>query len=253
MEALSVRGVHALFDLAGERLSDGRTIAPKRLLRCGFPGPAHSVSADRLRRSVTTVVDLRSPCEIAKRPGVMSGHPRTDLHQISVGGDATRPGFGACDSLVQLYPLLLDRYAVQVRTVVEIIAGAAGGTLVHCQTGRDRTGLVVGVALRLAGVTDEVILTRHREAAEQLTDYVAQRRLRWQRKGRDVQVFDAVNSHADQALCSAFDWIDDRFGGTAQYLAAHGADPDLPARLAATLERPGTAGSPAREGDRDDC
>jgi hypothetical protein len=47
----------------------------------------------------------------------------------------------------------LDRHRHAVRNALEAVADApAGGVLVHCAGGRDRTGLVAALLLRLAGV-----------------------------------------------------------------------------------------------------
>jgi hypothetical protein len=51
------------------------------------------------------------------------------------------------------YLEMLDSYRKNVAAAVEAVAGAPeGGVLIHCMGGKDRTGLVAALLLRLAGV-----------------------------------------------------------------------------------------------------
>jgi hypothetical protein len=61
--------------------------------------------------------------------------------------------------LVWSYAEFLDRYADRFARVFEAIANAPDGpVVVHCVGGKDRTGLVVALALRLNGVSmDDVV------------------------------------------------------------------------------------------------
>jgi protein-tyrosine phosphatase len=57
-----------------------------------------------------------------------------------------------------VYVALLDRFPGQVAEAVRTIAEAPpGGVLVHCQAGKDRTGLVSALLLLLAGVDADAI------------------------------------------------------------------------------------------------
>jgi hypothetical protein len=52
-----------------------------------------------------------------------------------------------------------DRMAAALTVLVEALAG--GGVVVHCMAGRDRTGLVVAMALDLVGVDHDEIIADH--------------------------------------------------------------------------------------------
>ena len=52
------------------------------------------------------------------------------------------------------YLEMLEEYRGNVAAAISAVAGApAGGVLVHCMGGKDRTGLVAALLLRLAGVS----------------------------------------------------------------------------------------------------
>lgn len=57
-----------------------------------------------------------------------------------------------------VYLAVLDLFAANVVASLEAIANAAdGAVIVHCQAGKDRTGLVVALALLLAGVDADAV------------------------------------------------------------------------------------------------
>jgi protein-tyrosine phosphatase len=138
------------------------------------------VRADNIRRlsdagwralvdhGVRRIVDLRFPEEVADDPPAAA--PVEVVH-ISLLGPSRTPEweaeFGAAmdssaspeDYLAWSYVEFLERYRDQFALVFEAIADAPDGpVLVHCVGGKDRTGLVVALALRVVGVPlDEVV------------------------------------------------------------------------------------------------
>jgi protein tyrosine/serine phosphatase len=56
------------------------------------------------------------------------------------------------------YIAILDHYRARVAGIMRAIAQApAGGVLVHCTAGKDRTGIIVALLLTLAGVPAETV------------------------------------------------------------------------------------------------
>ena len=237
MRAVPIDGIHALFDLTGETLGDGTVIPPGRLLRSGFTEPLSPAAARDLRAyGLTSVIDLRSPREVAKAPGILLETPGVRHSLVSVGDDASAPRPENWHALSEMYLRLAEEHGAGIRKVVQFVAQRGdGGTLVHCTTGRDRTGLVVAIILRALGVPDDVIVTRHRRVSGAVAGYVALRRLRWLAKGRDPAHFEALHRGSDEALVQVFQWMDERFGGAGPYLEAQGEGGDLVAGLHASF------------------
>jgi protein-tyrosine phosphatase len=138
------------------------------------------VRADNIRRltdagwqalldhGVSRIVDLRFPEEIADDPP--SDAPVDVVHVSLLGASRTpewEAEFAAAmdrsetaeEYLVWSYVEFLDRYADRFAQVFSAIAEAPPGpVLVHCLGGKDRTGLVVALALRVAGASlDDVV------------------------------------------------------------------------------------------------
>jgi protein-tyrosine phosphatase len=237
MRALPVTGTHALFDLGGQSTCDGRRIAQGRLLRSGYTGPLPSAAVGALRaRNLAAIIDLRSPRETSRLPAINLGTSATRHYGLSIGDDSTNPSPGVCGSLIELYLRLISRFGTQISSAAQVVAThGQQGVLVHCTAGRDRTGLVVAVVLRLIGVPDDAIVRQHGRVAEDVSEYVAARRARWIAKGRDPAHFDGLHRDAEAALVAAFTWIDAEYGATVRYLEAHGAPADIARRAQCAL------------------
>ena len=144
-------------DLGGLRTGDGRQIRPGAIVRADALDRLSAQGWAALEaHGVRTVIDLRNDDElgadIAPRPAGL-----TTLHLPLDGVEDTafwkdwhgRPEFGT----PIYYRPFLDHFPVRTAAVITAIARAVpGGVAVHCGIGRDRTGLITILLLRLAGV-----------------------------------------------------------------------------------------------------
>jgi len=236
MRVIELAEPHLVIDLEGEALPAGRRIPAARLLRASYIAPFDEPARRALLGcGLRTVLDLRNPGEVAKLPQSLAGISGIDYIRVGIG-DAAKLEPGSCDSLAELYVGHVADNGAAIASAVATIAGSRpGATLVHCQTGRDRTGIVVAIALRLAGMADAAILEQHSRVAAAVSTIVATRRAAWIGKGRDVGYFDALNRNADVALQAAFDWIDAHFADTSHYLQDNGASEDIAERVVTAL------------------
>jgi protein-tyrosine phosphatase len=163
MSALTWDGCVNVRDLGGLRTDDGRETQPGRIVRADnirrLSGAGwHALVAHGVRR----VVDLRFPEELAEDPP--ADLPVEVIH-VSLLGASRSPEWQAEfnraldrastaeEYLVWSYLEFLDRYRARFAQAFRAIAEAPDGpVVVHCVGGKDRTGLVVALALRVAGV-----------------------------------------------------------------------------------------------------
>lgn len=153
-------------DIGGYPTADGSVTRRGALLRgddlCRLTPAGCAALRDY---GVRTIIDLRQPAQVAATPhpfgpdGVHAGAVR--YHNLLLRDPRELPletATGGRPTFLDIYRLVVDRSAPRVAAVVRAVAEApAGGVLVHCQVGKDRTGLVVALLLALAGVPDATI------------------------------------------------------------------------------------------------
>ena len=78
--------------------------------------------------------------------------------------------FSSPDNLVQLYVLMAENAAEELRRITEILADPSSGrVLVHCVAGKDRTGICVALFARLCGAQVEDIAFDYSLSQENLS------------------------------------------------------------------------------------
>ncbi|MDA3643347.1 tyrosine-protein phosphatase [Saccharopolyspora indica] len=140
-------------DLGGLRTEDGRNTKWGAVVRSDDPaGLTGDGWASLLRHGVRTIVDLTGgESSTARRPAGLTGVA------VQLDDHADSEFWTRWDNALSCTPLyyraFLDRFPRKVAEVLTAIAEAGpGGVLVHCSSGRDRTGLISLVLLAAVGV-----------------------------------------------------------------------------------------------------
>ncbi|MFD8480594.1 tyrosine-protein phosphatase [Kitasatospora sp. NPDC059673] len=116
---------------------------------------------------VRTVLDLRSPPEVTARPDALGDSGIRYLH-VPVFAEQHWP-----DEQAELYPLMAELAGrPAVAAVRTLLAAERRAVLVHCASGKDRTGVVVALVQSLLGAGEPEILADflHSNTALGLTD-----------------------------------------------------------------------------------
>jgi protein-tyrosine phosphatase len=179
---------------------------------------------------LSRVVDLRTSQEVASEgPGPLAG--AVEIRHRSLypeKGESTDVIISAEDGehpAVTWYLSYLRRRPDSIVGALSDIAEGPGAVLVHCAAGKDRTGVVVALALEVAGVPREAIVADYLLTGERITAIM--RRLR----ASPTYAADLA-PHTDESrmpraevLEGVLEVLDQQFGGTEGWLAAHGFDP----------------------------
>ena len=249
-------------DLGGLPTADGRTTRRNRLIRSDN---LQGLTASDVRQliddhEVRAIADLRTSVEVehegpgpmTKEPGVTirnlslfpeAGH-NTDVAAIDRDAPVVLPwqeredpsdedGFpsGAAGFYVRY---LLDR-ADSVIDALRLIAHTDGAALVHCAAGKDRTGVVVAVALAEIGVERSAIIEDYAMSADRIEAIFD--RLRASQTYVDDLADQSIDKHRprDTTMAQLLDAIDEIHGGVPAWLRAHGWTEEDAAALRAHL------------------
>jgi len=180
---------------------------------------------------VRTVIDLRGPDEVSAVASpfgmaivycnvLVDGEHTLKLHEHAKAGtmanqlaDLARPGSG-------------------LRAAISAIASAAPAIVVHCQAGRDRTGIVVAVLLAALGVADDDIVADHCASDAELIEEYARFRAEHPEIAADMEERQERREWAMGELLSA---LRTEHGGGTAYLEHIGVLPGEIRRLRVLL------------------
>lgn len=230
---------------------NARTVVPGALLRSDN---LQALTADDVRRLIDdhdleVVLDLRTDVEsVMEGPGPLTQEPRvriehrslypdsggnTDLDADTVRpwGDALEGAFADEPPVVRAYLSYLRRRPDSIAESVRTIARADGAVLVHCAAGKDRTGVVVAMALSAAGADDTTVVADYMASAERIeaimNRLVASPTYHAELVGHDPQ------DHAPRVgtMERVLQIVGEEHGGAAAWLTANGLDDEDLARL----------------------
>ena len=190
-------------DLGGLATVDGGRIRERALIRTDNHGrllPAGLAAMEAY--GVSRIVDLRWEWEASTYPSPLAGDARYRL--VPACFDPTGDEVIPPDS----YRLMIDAAPDRLAAALTAVAQAPpGGVVVHCHAGRDRTGVVVALALHVAGVPVESIAADYAVTADSPPGMI-------------------VNTFAH---------LESRYGGAGEYLLGAGMTPADLAALRARL------------------
>jgi hypothetical protein len=199
-------GLRNARDLGGLPTAGGGRVRHGAVVRSDSPHELTPEGVALLRaHGVTRIVDLRCADEASRRPNVLAADPMYRLVPFTDPDDDPADELSDLAAIDELYRCRIAGDAVRIVRAVAAVADAPpGAVLVHCQAGQDRTGMLVALLLRVAGVPDDVIVA----------DYVYSS-VCWESPGECEP----------SSIQAVLDLLDAQWGGAAQYLLAHGLSP----------------------------
>jgi protein-tyrosine phosphatase len=260
---IDLEGAVNVRDVAGLPLTDGGVVAAGRLLRSDNLQDLTAADVARLvdDHGVRTVVDLRTDVEVAlEGPGPLTRRDDVTIERRSlypetgertdIEADALTPwqeGVGGTlhpgePFTVQTYMGYIqhrpDSITGALRTIAEPPAGDGGAVVVHCAAGKDRTGLVVALALEVAGVRREAIVDDYLATAERI-DAIVARLAASPTYAPDMHIADpARHAPRPETMPRILALLDEHHGGPAAWLAHHGLTPQEQRALRERLTTP---------------
>lgn len=158
-------------DLGGYRTEDGRETQWGRIYRSDNPYDLTEAGRRALLDSgVGTIIDLRSDGELDEYPSPFADHPHVLYQHIAfVDESAGWPPVGT--PMPDVYLHMLNRDRAGIASILTAIARAPRvPVLVHCHGGKDRTGLISALLLRLVQVPIDTVATDYSLTESLMTD-----------------------------------------------------------------------------------
>lgn len=273
MPWIELQGAVNVRDLGGLPTEDGRETVTGRLLRADNLQELSPADVETLVRDIglTTVVDLRSTAEVVSEgpapldrvPGVQRIHHPV-LPEIGsatdVVGDVllTRTEQDRSrypdDPVCGHYLGYLEDRPDEVVGALRDTARADGAAVIHCAAGKDRTGVVVALALAAAGVRPQAVVADYAASGERTGALIARLR-RSPTYAPDIDSKPSDSHRVRPETMAAFlEQMDARHGGAARWLADHGFSPEdlrlLRAKLRDQARRPASAARPVSHDGR---
>jgi hypothetical protein len=237
-DALVVDGLVNLRDLGGLQTQSGLTTRPGRLLRSESP---HTLTESGLRAllelGIGAVVDLRTASERERTPSPLVGAGVHTVYAPIFTDDEDYPDHLATAG--EVYCWWLRERSHGIALAMRAIADAPSTpVLVHCHAGKDRTGVVVALVLRLAGVSVDAIADDYAISGVQLAEMLARDRVVAVERGMDEVRVERLFTVRREAMVETMECVDAEHGGVTSLLRRIGIDAPRVTRLRDLLLRP---------------
>lgn len=242
---IDLEGAANVRDLGGLPAAGGGRVAPGRLLRSANLQGLTDADMHRLtgELGLRTVVDLRSSEELElEGPGPLRRDARVEHHHHSLMPEAgehtdveaqdgatllARLGGASADAPIpgrrpagELYLRYLDHRPDSVVGALRALRQTT--VIVHCAAGKDRTGVIVALALATAGVPRPQIVEDYVATGERIEEVFARLKAS-PTYAPDLAGHNAADHHPQpETLHEWFALLDERHGGPHAWLEAHG-------------------------------
>jgi protein-tyrosine phosphatase len=223
---IDIDGTFNFRDVGGYPARGGTTRTGQLYRSDSLAGVTAAGAGDLAALRIGVVVDLRSDLERRqdRSRDVLPGAVHVCL-PIHGGSRSSLVGDGPI-TLVDLYRQVLTDSAWSIATAISVIADSGSvPVLVHCTAGKDRTGLVIALALEAAGVERSAVVADYTQSALNLDGtWINQAMSAMVSRGVPIspRLFEALGGSPDHAMTEVLAWLDREYGSTVAFLTAHG-------------------------------
>ncbi|WIV57860.1 tyrosine-protein phosphatase [Amycolatopsis nalaikhensis] len=210
---LNARDLGGLPTAVAGRVREQALIRSDRLSRLTDDGVE---AVRRLRPS--RIIDLRTSTQCEREPSPFAAADMYCHMPLSMPLDP--PNRQA--RLIDRYRSKLDLYPHRFAQAVAAVADAPPGpVVVHCQAGKDRTGLVIALVLKAVGVPDDAVAVDYAVSSARLGAYYTAKRADIEDPELLELVRELHSARADTMACT-LTYLRDEFGGVEPYLRRGG-------------------------------
>lgn len=218
---LQLEGTLNVRDLGGYPTTDGRWTRWRYLVRADNLDQLIPVAQQQLLDyGVALVIDLRTSKELIAYPNLLAGSSEVVYYHLPLYDDELIERLDEWETLADCNRLTLEICQPQILTIFEAISDSNSdrAILFHCASGKDRTGLIAGLLLDLAGVPHELIAEDYSLSAGYLEPRITRWRQAAKNSGKDMLRFELEVSSDPNTMLDTLGYLQNQYGGTANYL-----------------------------------
>ncbi|WP_344174897.1 tyrosine-protein phosphatase [Kribbella lupini] len=210
-------------DLGGLPTTDGGRIRENALIRADSLQYVTPAAVETIRAAgVSRIIDLRSHGEVSGFPTPFTQDP-LGLH-LPLQDPADPPSTAttivdSCNEMLDLHP---DLFAAVFRAIVDAPEGAV---VVHCYGGKDRTGVIVALALAVAGVPEDEIVADYFLTRDNLASMMAEQLAAEPDESLHPEMLEFRETRAE-SMTAILRHLDTTYGGPVAYLRQAGLTDD---------------------------
>ncbi len=234
-------GLHNLRAVEGYAAADGRRMRRGRLYRSGAWERMSAKDREWFAEHVRTVLDLRHPDEAAGATAASFGQPPATLIPHSI----FRPDVSMAEFIAELNAqrgtgISSERYLDYLRAgaaerfarAIELLADPARyPVLVNCTAGKDRTGILIAMAMDLIGIDDETIGAEYERSNAGIDGLIAYLSEIGRRPEGSLEAMRARMATPADRVLGFLAGVRTEFGSVAELLAPHGVTERTVAQL----------------------
>jgi protein-tyrosine phosphatase len=225
-----LEGAYNVRDVGGYMTNDGRVLRHRTLFRADS---LHALTeTDRhtlLDLGIRTIIDLRHPQETTRYPNVFAGSGQVTYLNIPFyqGWRSLFPEGTMPTNLTHLYTAVLDNCHHSINQVLTAVSNPHYyPLLVHCQIGKDRTGMLVALLLGLLGVPFKAIAADYAVSYDYLQPILDYYRQQAQSDGRNPFQFEQILQSKPESIIDTLCHLQYTYGSFAAYFQAVGLSSD---------------------------
>lgn len=192
------------------------------------------------QQGVEVIVDLRTEAEVTlEGPGPMVAERAVRIEHrslfarpadgatlqdgtVDLSGPGVEIGWRDESPVVRSYMGFLSTRPDSIVGAIRTIARADGATLVHCAAGKDRTGVVVALALEAAGVERDAIAADYLATAERIETILARLVSSPTYRAELENAPPAAHTPVAGTIERVLELVDASFGGAVRWLTING-------------------------------
>jgi protein-tyrosine phosphatase len=238
LQNIKLKSILNFRDVGGIPLENGRVMKPGIIYRSANPDRITRSDAEKIKNlGIRTIIDLRGEHEIRKNRVKIDGAETIPMpldFELKTR-ERLMPYIrkkGSEDKIAEisndLYIDIVDASAPVLKNVLEVIlTPSKTPVLIHCQAGKDRTGVISALIQYLLGAERQTIAGHYMESNDELIPYF--KKMLLIRKILSLGFFPSkmilyAITLRQQNIESVIERIESRHGGVESYLSSAGFD-----------------------------